>query len=376
MPDAGYPLYKVSDPFEAKFISSIRRKRFDIEASSKKSIHTLDKKLIKVDRREKRRLYSGDQMGVLSQLDLLDENDITSMKKQLSKEILMAEQDTKNRKGKTRRRTLRTERLQNMLQAQGDNLDEEDEELLQEDIEYREEQKQIFGEIFKADTTFHQPLIIKAPSTGALETVLKEVNKLIRGCDKISIIESGVGPINEFDVQTAEQTGAYLFGFDVSFNDQTETKAYNLGVIGRTYKLIFKMTEEIQKLVGDMNINVEETDDYEEIGSANVQQTFMVKSSNIKNAVKIVVAGLSVKTGTLNKTFKASIYRNEELLEENLEVESLKVHSKEVAEVKAGDECGIRLKNFNEYKEGDIIKFKKPIQKEKLFNYSRGIITV
>lgn len=375
MPDAGYPLYKVSDPFEAKFISSIRRKRYDIEASSKKSIHTLDKKLIKVDRREKRRLYSGDQMGVLSQLDLLDESDITSMKKQLSKEISMAEQDTKNRIGKTRRRTLRTERLQNMLQAQGDNP-LGDEELLQEDIEYREEQKQIFGEIFKADTTFHQPLIIKAPSSGALETVLKEVNKLIRGCEKISIIESGVGPINEFDVQTAEQTGAYLFGFDVSFNDQTETKAYNLGVIGRTYKLIFKMTDEIKKLVGDMNINVDEIDDFEEIASANVQQTFIVKSSNTKNAVKLVVAGLSVKTGTINKSFKASIYRNEELLEENLEIESLKVHSKEAAEVKAGDECGIRLKNFNEYKEGDIIKFMKPIQKEKVFNYSKGIITV
>jgi translation initiation factor IF-2 len=85
MPDAGHPLYKVSDPFEAKLISNIRQKRHDAEASNKKSIHQLDKKLIKVDRREKRRLYSGDQFGVLSQLDLLDESDISSMKKQLGK---------------------------------------------------------------------------------------------------------------------------------------------------------------------------------------------------------------------------------------------------------------------------------------------------
>ena len=87
LPDAGYPLYKVNNPNEAKFITGIRSKRKEETEIEKKGIKHLDKKLFKVeDRFEKRRLYSGDKLGLLSQLDLLDEDDLKRIKGKLKRE--------------------------------------------------------------------------------------------------------------------------------------------------------------------------------------------------------------------------------------------------------------------------------------------------
>ena len=70
------------------------------------------------------------------------------------------------------------------------------------------------------------------------------------------------------------------------------------------------------------------------------------------------------------------VFRNDELLEDNLEVESLKIHSKETSEIKEGSEWGIKLKDFDDYKDGDVIRFYKEMQKEKQFNYSTGHIEI
>ena len=178
LPDAGFPLYKVNDPLEAKFLTSVRLKRKDIEESKKRGIQVFDKKIINVDWREKRRLYSGDTMGIMTQLDIIDDKDIETMKKQLEKEERDAENMSRFRKHKVWKRKLRTERLKEMLAKQDENYIAE-EEKDEDELIYIKEQQQIFANILKSDDQVHQPIILKAPSSGALETVLKEVNKSI-----------------------------------------------------------------------------------------------------------------------------------------------------------------------------------------------------
>ena len=70
------------------------------------------------------------------------------------------------------------------------------------------------------------------------------------------------------------------------------------------------------------------------------------------------------------------LFRNDILIEDNLIVESLKIHSKEASEVAEGNEWGIKLKDYEDYKDGDVIKFYKEVQKDKQFNYSTGFIEV
>ncbi|CAI2381679.1 unnamed protein product [Moneuplotes crassus] len=367
LPDAGFPLYKVNDPYEAKFITSVRIRRKEREENQKKGIHTIDKKILNIDRSEKRKLYSGDQMAILSQLDLLDEDDVKKIEGQLKREERDEKVNTRTRHYKVRRREIRKTRLEGMLEKQGTGIEQE--ELTEEEIKHREEQKQVFAEILKGDTFDHQPIILKAPSSGALETCLKEVNKVIMMSDKVSIIQSDVGPINDEDITMASQANAIIFAFDVESPELVEVKAESLGVIAKTYKLIFKMTDKIKELVQDMEIG-DGSNGKEEKSYATILQTFLIKQKKKENTH---IAGLSVKSGTLYKDCSVNLYRNEKLLYEDLEIESLKVHNREVSEVKSGDECGLTLSDFTDIQEGDILRFYHETKAEKTFDYSIGI---
>jgi len=67
-------------------------------------------------------------------------------------------------------------------------------------------------------------------------------------------------------------------------------------------------------------------------------------------------------------------FRKDEIVQEDLKIESLKIHNKETSTVKEGLECGLRLKNYNDFEPGDDIKFFKKIKIDKTFNYTPGII--
>lgn len=61
-------------------------------------------------------------------------------------------------------------------------------------------------------------------------------------------------------------------------------------------------------------------------------------------------------------------FRKDELVKEGLEIESLKIQTKETSMVKEGSECGIKLKGYDDYQEGDVIKFYKQIDTKKKFS--------
>ena len=143
-------------------------------------------------------------------------------------------------------------------------------------------------------------MIIKAASAGALETVLKEIQKTIISSDKISIIDSGVGPISESDIKNAEHSEAFIFGFNVPASDVVQRKAKAMKLVIRTHKLIFKMIENVQKLVDDMNMSDGAGGGLEEVAQAKIQQVFNIK---IKGS-NLVVAGVMVRDGTVTKNLK------------------------------------------------------------------------
>ena len=70
-------------------------------------------------------------------------------------------------------------------------------------------------EMFKGVDGAYTPIIVKACTKGALETVLQEVNKIIINVPEIQILTTGIGAITEFDIQIAEESNAIMFGFDL-----------------------------------------------------------------------------------------------------------------------------------------------------------------
>jgi len=291
LPDAGFPLYKASDSSQAKFISKQRLRRHEAILLKTKSRESTAKSKVKLDRLEKRRLYSGDTFGLKAQLNVLDEDDLQKMKKQVDKENREKSNVTKFRLGKAKRREARTQRLMDMIDEQ-----EENEEAT--GIEGEVENKQLLAEMLGLREDVHQPIIVKASSSGALETCLKEVNKTIMHSTRISIINSGIGPVSESDITSAEVSGAYIFSFDVPISDPVKMKAQVCGVLGRSFKLIFKMTDILKDLVDDLEAVGNSDSMVQEAARATVQQIFTIKQ---KTGEDVIIAGLSVKSGEINK---------------------------------------------------------------------------
>ena len=110
--------------------------------------------------------------------------------------------------------------------------------------------KAMFREDVGEDQYF--PIIVKSNQAGTLETLMTETQKIIGGHYQIQVIESGVGPITEADIQNAASTSARIIGFDVPCSSSVTKRAEASGVIVRLHKLIYKFTDDLQDIVHDV----------------------------------------------------------------------------------------------------------------------------
>ena len=138
---------------------------------------------------------------------------------------------------------------------------------------------------------------------------------------------------------------AIVVGFNVRPNAEARGLADREGVDIRTYKVIYKLTEDIEKaLVGMLTPDIVE----EITGSAEVRQLF--KASRIGT-----IAGCMVTGGQIQRGSSARVIRDGIVVWEG-EIESIRHHKDEVREIKEGFECGIVLKDFGDVHEGDVLE--------------------
>ena len=191
----------------------------------------LDKKNITYDRFQRRRIHSGDKLDIMSQLDIMTEEDLEKAKKILYKDMKFLENGANvKRKYKIPRTQRRVERLKSIIdkfEGKTDTLPQTEQE---ENVELSSVQKKQFSEMLRGSTDYHQPIIIKSSSSGALETLLKEVNKVLRNSDRISVIDSGVGPINDSDISNAMQMNAIIYSFDQPILESMKSKISMAGI--------------------------------------------------------------------------------------------------------------------------------------------------
>jgi translation initiation factor IF-2 len=188
-------------------------------------------------------------------------------------------------------------------------------------------------------------LIVKTDMDGSLEAFCDSLQKLSNNEVYVNIIHRAVGSIVEADVNLAAASDAIIIGFQV----RTETKAKKLaedqGVDIRIYQVIYDGINDV-KLALEGLIEPE----YQEIfiGSAYVKEVFRIKGVGS-------IAGCAVDKGIIKKDSIVRLYRNKGQIIQS-KISSLKHFSEDVAEIKAGFECGIGIQNFNDLKEGDVIE--------------------
>lgn len=203
---------------------------------------------------------------------------------------------------------------------------------------------QVF-EAFKAGEMQELRLVIKADVQGSLEPITSSLEELSAGEIKVNILHTGTGNISKDDVMLAAASGGIVLGFNVSDDQAARLTAESEGVDIRLYDIIYRLTEDIEKaLKGMLEPETREL----VLGTAEVRAVFRIpKVGNI--------AGCFVREGEIRRNAKMRVLRNGEMLFEG-SISSLKHEKDDVREVREGFECGIGLRGFNEFEEGDRLE--------------------
>lgn len=202
---------------------------------------------------------------------------------------------------------------------------------------------QVF-DAFKAGEARELRLVIKADGQGSLEPIISSVEGLEAEDIRVNVLHSGTGNINESDVMLATASGAIIIGFNVTIDQAAERAADTEGVDIRTYDIIYRLTEDIEKaLKGLLEPEIKEVT----LGRAQVLAIF-----NIPRVGPI--AGCRVADGVLRRNARMKVYRDQEEIFDG-EVASLKHEKDDVREIREGFECGVGLKGFSDFEEGDLL---------------------
>ncbi|MEN9321333.1 MAG: hypothetical protein RL039_1146 [Pseudomonadota bacterium] len=188
-------------------------------------------------------------------------------------------------------------------------------------------------------------LIIKADMQGSQEALAASLLKLSTDEIKVQVVYSGVGGISESDVNLALASKAIIIGFNVRADVQARKTAEGNDVDTRYYNIIYDAVEEVKAAMSGM-LAPEQREEI--IGLAEIRTVFV--------ATKIgTVAGSYILQGHVTRHAHFRLLRDNVVIYTG-EIESLRRMKDDVKEVKEGFECGIKLKNYNDIREGDQLE--------------------
>ena len=188
-------------------------------------------------------------------------------------------------------------------------------------------------------------LIIKADVQGSYEGLTHALGKLSTDEVKVNIVHAAIGGITESDINLALASKAVVIGFNARADAAARKLAESSGVDIRYYNIIYDAVDEIKAaLTGMLSPERKEST----LGLVEIRQVFRISKIG-------AVAGCYVLEGLIRRGSKIRLLRDNVVIHEG-ELDSLKRFKDDLREVKAGFECGLSLKNFNEIKEGDQLE--------------------
>ncbi len=200
-------------------------------------------------------------------------------------------------------------------------------------------------ERIKEGATKELKTVLKADVQGSLEAITDSLNNLSTKEIKVNIIHSAVGAVTETDVMLASASDAITIGFSVRASQKAQELAEAEKVDLRFYDVIYQLVAEVKDAMEGMLDPI-----YKEhfMGRAEVLKTF--------HASRIgTVAGSMVNEGRVERGAKIRVLRDNVVINDS-KIASLRRYKDEVKEVKAGQDCGIIIENFNDIKIDDILE--------------------
>jgi translation initiation factor IF-2 len=189
-------------------------------------------------------------------------------------------------------------------------------------------------------------VILKTDVQGSIEPIRTSLERLGTDEVKVRIIHSATGNVTESDVMLAAASNGLIIGFDVGAGEGARRVAATSGVDIRFYNIIYTLTDDVDKALKGL---LEPT--YVEVidGRATVQAVFSAGKG-------IKAAGVMVNEGKVIRNSSVRVRRGKEILADST-ASSLKRFKDDAKEVAAGYECGVGVKDFNDFQVGDVLEF-------------------
>ncbi len=189
-------------------------------------------------------------------------------------------------------------------------------------------------------------IIIKADTQGSVEALSATLSPISNEEAKVNIVHAAPGPVTESDVVLAQTTKSIIISFNLKASGKAKILADREKVEIKEYKIIYEVVDDITRAINGM-LSIKYEEQY--IGSAEIRMVFKLSTAG-------KVAGCMVKDGKVTRGCIAKVMRDGEEIGSTT-VESLKIVKDEKAEVAKGYECGIKLHDNLDFKEGDTIEF-------------------
>jgi len=189
------------------------------------------------------------------------------------------------------------------------------------------------------------PLIIKADVQGSQEALVHALTRLSTNEVKVQVVHAQVGGISESDVNLALASKAVIIGFNVRADQAARKLAESNGIAIRYYNIIYDAVDDVKAALSGM-LTPEQREQV--LGLVEIRQVYRISKVGS-------VAGCMVLDGLIKRTASARLLRDNVVIWTG-ELDSLKRFKDDVREVKAGFECGLSLKGYDDIKEGDQLE--------------------
>ncbi len=187
-------------------------------------------------------------------------------------------------------------------------------------------------------------VVLKGDVQGSVEAIVEAIRKIQSQKVTLEIILTTIGPISESDILLAKASGAVVIGFNTKTDNSAANAAKREGIQIKLFSIIYELVDQVKEaMTGLLDPELRESP----LGNALVKKVFELS--------KFMVAGSQVQSGRITKSGRARVIRKKQPIYDGAVV-TLKRFQEDVPEVRQGLECGIRLGNFDEYEEGDIIE--------------------
>ena len=194
-------------------------------------------------------------------------------------------------------------------------------------------------------------IILKTDVRGSLEAITDSINRIKSDRVTVTIVHGGVGEVTENDVTLAVASHAVIMGFHVRAMPGVNKVAKQKGIEIRLYSIIYELLEQVEDAMrGQLAPEHKE----QTLGKAEIIQIF-------ENSKVGKICGCRVNEGLIRVNAHARVYRDRELIYHG-QVASLRRFKDDVREVKSGLECGIKLDNFEDFAEHDVIEVYEEIE--------------